>query len=79
MQGRGRNPKRLPPVVLPTLKEESYVAAVPQRDPHPGPGAQPDGGGGGHRAVRRALHTGTSMGQIPGQIYQTRTLFTLGQ
>lgn len=48
VQGRGSNPKRLSPAVLPSLKEESHVAVVPQRDTNPGPGAQPDSGGGGH-------------------------------
>ncbi|KAG7259174.1 LOW QUALITY PROTEIN: hypothetical protein CRUP_007131, partial [Coryphaenoides rupestris] len=56
--GGGGDAQRLPAAVLPAVQEEPHAAAVPPGDPHPGPGAQPDGGRGRHRALRSALHAG---------------------
>ncbi len=60
-QCRGCDAERLSPAVLPAIQEEPHAAALSPRDPHPGPGAQSDGGRGGHRALRGALHSGEAL------------------
>lgn len=58
LQCGGGDVERLPAAVLPAIQEKPHAAALSQRDFNPGPGAQPDGGCGGHRALRGALHAG---------------------
>lgn len=57
-QRGGGDAERLSPAVLPAIQEEPHAAALSQRDSYSGPGAQPDGGRGGHRALWGALHSG---------------------
>lgn len=58
LQCRGSDVEWLSAAVLPAIQEEPHAAALSQRDPHPGPGAQPDGGRGGYRALWGSLRPG---------------------